>query len=95
MVSHHVAIAGGSGGLGRTLTSELCNDEEINVYVLGRKVSSTRLRTTACLRPENVLAASTTQMVTYNCSRALRHPWPRRHDGFKRPTTASTRYPSS
>ena len=41
MVSHHVAIAGGSGGLGRTLTSELCNDEDILVYVLGRKVSST------------------------------------------------------
>ncbi|KAL8794744.1 MAG: hypothetical protein Q9195_002698 [Heterodermia aff. obscurata] len=34
---HHVAIAGGSGGLGRTLTCELCKDEEIHVYVLSRK----------------------------------------------------------
>ena len=52
---HHVAIAGGSGGLGRTLTCKLCNNEEIQVYVLSRKVSSTRLGAITCLRPEKVL----------------------------------------
>lgn len=85
---HHVAIAGGSGGLGRTLTCELCNNEEIHVYVLSRKVHSTRLRTIACLRPKKVLAAST-HMMTDRCSRSPRHTWHRTYDGLKRLTIIS------
>lgn len=33
-----IAVAGGTGGLGRTLVDELCQDNAHSVFVLSRKV---------------------------------------------------------
>lgn len=35
-----IAVAGGTGGLGRTLVDELCQGDEHSVFVLSRKVDA-------------------------------------------------------